>query len=249
MKKTILALFLLGSTIAYSQSSILLTNVGNSQTVAPSSTVEAITTAASNVQVTFDIKNTSGTSHQYIAKRYDVNLNSGAVAYFCFAGTCYGAATIASVNNLTLTAGQSASDLAGNYNMLVADLDEGSSVGLSVVKYSFINVANTADSVQITVRYNGPGVGIKEISNSLNAMSLSPNPAVNQSTLKLNATSNFEGNLTIFNSLGSVVNTENIQISKGENKIPLNVGSLNSGIYFVSINAGESKVTRKLIIK
>ncbi|MBL7918262.1 MAG: T9SS type A sorting domain-containing protein [Bacteroidia bacterium] len=249
MKKIILGFLLIGSAFAYSQSTLLITNVGASQTVAPNATVEVATTAASNVQVTFDVKNTGGSTQQYRAKRYDVVLNSGAAAYFCFAGTCYGAATIVSVNNLTLTGGQSASELVGNYNMLVADLDEGPSVALSVVKYSFININNAADSVQITVRYNGPGVGLKEISNSLNTMNLWPNPAASQTTLKLNASSNFAGNLTIYNSLGSVVNTESVQILKGENKIPLNVSDLSSGVYFVSFNAGESKITRRLIVK
>jgi hypothetical protein len=147
-----------------------------------------------------------------------------------------------------LNSNQSASQLAGQYNMLVADLDEGATVGVSVIKYTFKNVNNASDSVQVTVRYNSP-TSIKELNRSLQTVQLSPNPAENMTSLKLNANDAFNGQLSLFNSLGTLVKNENVNIHKGENKLNVNVSELPQGIYFISLSSGEATVTKRLIIK
>ncbi len=132
--------------------------------------------------------------------------------------------------------------------MLVADLDEGATVGVSVIKYTFKNVNNASDSVQVTVRYNSP-TSIKELNRSLQTVQLSPNPAENMTSLKLNANDAFNGQLSLFNSLGTLVKNENVNIHKGENKLNVNVSELPQGIYFISLSSGEATVTKRLIIK
>lgn len=218
-----------------------------SVTVAANGTINAATTANNNTKVNVDVKNTGTVNNVYYAKRYDITLNSGADAYFCFGGNCFTSLTTSS-GNLTLTPGQSASQVAGQYNILTADLDEGSTVGLSVIKYTFYNVNSTADSVQITVRYNPPA-GINETSNIVSSMDLFPNPATDNVTLKVNSNKNADAKVFIYNSLGAAISEKNITLVEGKNKIDLNSESLSSGIYFVNVRTGKTNVTRKLVIK
>jgi hypothetical protein len=249
MKKVLLNTLLLFGTASFAQNTILIKNAANSQSIAPNSIIEMATTANANHQITFDVTNTGSTQQTYKAKRYDVTLNAGADAYFCFAGTCYGPSTLVSPDNLVLNAGQSASQLAGNYNMLVADLDEGSTVGLSVIKYTFFNVNTAADSVQLTVRYNGAPTNIKENGLNIQHVMLSPNPASQNSILNIKASGNSSAKISIYNSLGSIVSEEKAELIKGENKINLSLSNLNSGIYFVNIENNTGKLTKRLIVK
>lgn len=249
MKKTLLSLFTIVAITAYSQGTIKITNTSNSQTLAPNAFVDLGTMASNNTNIILDVTNTSTSTQVYNAKRYDLILNSGAVAYFCFAGNCYGPSTMVSPNALTLTAGQSASQVSGQYQKLVADLDEGPATGVSRVKYTFINANNVNDSIQIVLRYNDPAASIKEINSSFNSLQISPNPASDFTSLKLNATTNYNSTLNIYNSIGSLVSSKNVTIVKGENKIALNTNELTTGIYFVSLKSGEAVITKKLVVK
>lgn len=182
MKKLLLLSSTLVSFYAVSQSSIQLKQVTNSGTVtlAPNATVTAITIPNANTKVTFDIKNTSASTQTYVAKRYDILLNSvsstTAVAYFCFAGSCYGDAIFQSPNPLVLRSNKSASDTTASFFMLIADLDEAAAIGSSIVKYTFKNVNSANDTVQVTVKYNG-SVGVNELTtNTFSSFDIFPNP-------------------------------------------------------------------------
>ncbi len=249
MKKTLLSFFTIAAITVYSQTTIRITNTGNSQTVAPNAFIDLGTMASNNTNIIFDVTNTGTSTNVYNAKRYDMVLNSGAAAYFCFAGNCYGPGTLVSPNSLTLAPGQSASQIAGPYQKLVADLDEGPATGVSRIKYTFINVANVNDSIQLILRYNDPSASLKEINSSLNNFLISPNPANDFTSIKINSNNNYTGSLSIFNSIGSLVSEKNISVTKGDNKVAVNTSELNTGIYFVSLKAGEAIVTKKLIIK
>ena len=119
-----LSLFVI-SNHAISQTSILLKNDGTASTLAANEIIYMDVPVETNAKVTIDIKNTSNSTKSYVAKRYDVLLNADATstaqAYFCIAGTCYGPPTMVSPTPLTLNSQQSASDLQGPYQMLVAD--------------------------------------------------------------------------------------------------------------------------------
>ncbi|MDX2174066.1 MAG: T9SS type A sorting domain-containing protein [Bacteroidota bacterium] len=250
MKKFLLSIFTIGSLVAVSQTSLLVTNYIAATTIAPNSTVNIPTTINTTTSMDIDIKNISGSTKSYHVKRYDVSLNSGALAYFCFAGTCYGASTYTSQTAITLNANQSSSQISGSFNMLTADIDEGSVLGVSVVKYTFYNTALLSDSVQITLKYNGTPTGINESSNvSISSFEAYPNPASDFTSFKINSSKNTDAKLEVFNSLGSVVSSKNISLNEGKNKLDYNVENLSSGIYFASIKIGGSTTTKKFIVK
>jgi hypothetical protein len=250
MKKLFLVLMSAVSVSAFSQSSILLSTNGN--TFAPSSIIFTTTTANGNTKVIVDIKNTSNSNQTYNVKRYDTQLNAvggtTADAYFCFAGSCYGDMVHVSPSPLTLAPGQSASQSTVAYTMLTADLDEASSVGLSIVKYTFVNVNTASDSVQFTIKYNAPN-GISEAAGIVSSFELWPNPVTDAATIKVQSTRAAEGRLVVHNALGSVVYEKQVSIVEGKNKIDLNAEGFSTGIYFASIKFGSSSVTKKFVVK
>lgn len=249
MKKIFTLITAIFTFSGFSQS-ILLTNNGTAATFAPNQIVNLTTTAGTNTNITIDIKNTSGTSKSYNAKRYDVTLNangtSTAAAYFCFAGTCFGAPTY-SAGPITLNAGESASQLSGSYNMLIADLDEASTVGYSLVKYTFINANLPSDSVQISLRYNFV-TGIAKTSNIVSSLDISPNPVNENSVVRINSTQPAEGKLMIINALGAVIREKSVSLEEGKNKVTLESAGLAPGVYFASLKFGNSGTSKKFIV-
>jgi hypothetical protein len=248
MKKFLLLSIAVVSLKGFSQSSLQLTHVEATATLAPNSVVTATTAPSTITKVTFDIKNTSSSTKSYDAIRYDKNLNNGALAFFCFAGTCYGAGTFTSQTPITLNPGQSASQLPGQYNMLIADLDEAATIGFSDIRYTFINTANSSDSIQVVVHYNQT-MGLTNHASVLNAMDVFPNPATDNVTIRINSVKAAEGKLSVYNALGAAVNEKQITLSEGKNKVDLNVESLPAGLYFASIKTGNTVTTKKFVVK
>ena len=234
-----------------SQNTILLTNNGTAATLAPNEVIYMTTQASSNTKVTIDVKNVGNSTQSYIAKRYDVLLNtvntSTAVAYFCIAGSCYGPPTIVSPTPLTLNSMQSASELQGQYQMLVADLDEADAIGESHVKYTFQNTNNANDSVQISIKYNAVPAGIKNTKITESNLVISPNPTIDDLNIFLNSDQNIQTDLTIYNSLGQIVFSKKEQLNLEKNNIRIDVATLSKGVYFVTLQTVNSSVTKRFV--
>lgn len=258
MKKSLLILISFFCLKGFSQSSILLTNITNTASpiaLSPNGIVSATTAAASQTKLDFDVKNTSAATKSYHVKRYDIILNAVsststiADAYFCFGGNCYGSSVILSLQSLTLTPGQSASELQGTYNMLTTDLDEASAVGYSLIKYTVFNTANVSDSTQISIKYNAPS-GVSELnSNALSSFEIFPNPATDVTVLKVNSQKAMDAKVIIYNALGAIVSEQPVAISEGKNKLEISVNDLSSGVYFAQIKMANGTVTKKLVVK
>ncbi len=234
------------------QASMQIKEVGSQQTLTANQVLNMAVFASTNIKTTLDIRNTSNSPKTYNVRRYDITLNTAdgtdASAYFCFGGSCYGAGTYTSPTSLVLQPGKAASDTSAEYFLLVADLDEAPVAGVSVVKYTFFNVYNTNDSMQITLRYNGL-VGINKISKDLSGIDVYPNPASESAFLKLNALKASDSKVTVYNSLGAVVSEKQVYISEGKNNIDLKIENYPTGIYFINIKTSESSVTKRLILK
>jgi hypothetical protein len=254
MKKLLLISSTLFSFYVVAQSSIQLKQVTNSgtTTLVPNATITAVTIPNANIKVTLDIKNTSASTQSYVAKRYDVLLNSTpsatAVAYFCFAGSCYGDVIFQSPSPVVLRSNKSASDTTASFFMLVADLDEADVVGPSIVKYTFKNMSNANDTAQVTIKYNG-SVGVNELNNALSSFDIFPNPAKPITALKINSLKEFNTELFIYNALGVLVSEKKIQLNSGKNTIPLSLEGLSTGVYFVSLKSENKIITKRIVVE
>ncbi len=254
MKKVIILLSLISLfNRVNSQPSILVTDLANSNTVAPNAVILESTTPNSTTSRIFDIKNNSNATKSYDVKRYDVFLNSNATstadAHFCFAGSCYGSGVITSITSITLSPGQSASQIQGSFNTLTTDLDEASTAGYSLIKYTIINTANTGDSIQFSIKYNNPS-GLHELSNMLTPkIDVFPNPVKECFFIKLNSFKNEESEIKIFNFLGNEVFKQDLILIEGNNTIPVTINDLSGGVYFINLQTKTNSATGKLIIQ
>lgn len=79
--------------------------------------------------------------------------------------------------------------------------------------------------------------------------SINPNPAVDVALLNFTLGKNVDANFTVTDINGKVVKvTTPIVGNTGLNVVNMNVEDLNSGIYFVTINAGSYKSTQKMVV-
>ena len=190
MKRSLLILLTVLCLKGFSQTSILVTNITNTASPAAMVANQIIAnTTTFNATSTndIDIKNTGSVTNVYKVKRYDVVKNTGAEPRFCFASQCYATAQMVSLQSITLTAGQSASEVQGTFQIITADLDETVAVGYSYIKYSVINTANANDSLQFSIKYNAPA-GFNELNaNGLSGFELFPNRASDATVLKVSS--------------------------------------------------------------
>ena len=93
------------------------------------------------------------------------------------------------------------------------------------------------------VRMNfDPSVGVNEVENNL-GLRVFPNPANEVINISLNK--EVSATLTLLDVSGKVIKTQELNgISTS-----INTASLNSGVYFVTINDGTSVSTQKVVIK
>jgi hypothetical protein len=249
MKKILLFISLSTVSFGFSQSSIMVSNTSPSATLAPNDIVYPTTTANNTDTRIFDVTNTSASTHTYNLYRYDIQLNTGATANFCFAGTCFPPPTMIS-GNLVLNAGQSASQSTTAYTMLSAELNEGASVGNSIVKYTFRNINTPSDSVQFTMKYNyAAPTGIKEYSTPFKSFDIYPNPAYDNVNITLNHKGIDAGEISLINALGQTVYSKQINFVDGKNKVAIDIDALPNGIYFAKVKSGEFISTKKINVQ
>ena len=103
----------------------------------------------------------------------------------------------------------------------------------------------------IVVDYN-IGVGINENSGLVADFSVSqntPNPANNSTSIMVETEKAGVINLSISNLLGQVVRQESVNNSAPIHTFDVDVSNLESGIYFYTIEIGNSSVTKKMLVK
>ena len=99
------------------------------------------------------------------------------------------------------------------------------------------------------VRMNfDPSVGIAEVSNIINEIEIYPNPTDSQATLEFSHSKASDVVITVTNLLGKNVSTTTLNnVPSGNNSLSLNCTSYHSGVYYVTIESGGSKTTKKFI--
>lgn len=254
MKRFLLVLTVTFSIKSSAQSSLVLTNVNTSLTIAPNATVYMTTRSFSRTALDVDMKNMGTTKNAYKVRRYDLLLNQtgtidSAIAHFCYATSCYLSSPSISLLADTLLPGQSASELVGPNVILEADLDEGAIVGKSIVKYTLFNTALSTDTVQFMIKYNYPTTGILENNSDLNSFEIFPNPMQSVANLSIVALNQLSSRLHICNALGDLVYEQDIFLKAGENNIAVNLEKLNAGIYFASIKTENGSITKKIMVQ
>ncbi|MBA2613153.1 MAG: T9SS type A sorting domain-containing protein [Bacteroidetes bacterium] len=79
-------------------------------------------------------------------------------------------------------------------------------------------------------------------------ISIFPNPANSDVTLKIKSDNAGTSNIKVTNTIGQVVYTKQIAVNPGTNNFKLETKDLANGVYFVVIESGKNSTSKKLII-
>ena len=117
-----------------------------------------------------------------------------------------------------------------------------------VLKKSLAGVYNNTREIW-TGKWNDYNLGINDVKGGVESMAIFPNPAKNSANVLINSICNKPYTLTVANTMGQIIHTQNGQLGFGENSIELNINSLASGIYLINIKTDNTSRTQKLIVK
>jgi hypothetical protein len=130
------------------------------------------------------------------------------------------------------------------------------SIALPGYNYATLLVKFTATSAygnnlyidNINLRQQNP-TGIASVKNTnLGSVGLFPNPSNAETTLKINAVSAANANISIVNILGQTVYNQTANLSAGHNSIRLDVSDFAAGVYNVVIESNNTSTVKKLNI-
>ncbi len=124
-------------------------------------------------------------------------------------------------------------------------------VGLNSVLVKFKGTSAYGNNLYVdNVNINGlsPTTGIS-VSDMPNSLSIYPNPITNKADIDFNLTKVSEVSIVMYNLLGETVFSNLLgEMNQGSHSIKLDAQNLNSGIYFITLNAGNNKITKKVVI-
>jgi hypothetical protein len=94
------------------------------------------------------------------------------------------------------------------------------------------------------------GLSVDENSTEINSLGQNmPNPFDNNTIIKYNLASNQMVSFEVVDITGKIVKSMDLGLnSAGQNQIELNANDFNKGIYFYTLTAGNSKMTKKMIV-
>jgi hypothetical protein len=110
---------------------------------------------------------------------------------------------------------------------------------------------NFIKGIKITPNMFDPDYSVEEntVINSTDVV-ISPNPAQDFVNVRFNLTVASKIKVSAYNLVGSEVITKDMgTYNAGSNLVKLNINDLPSGIYFVTLQAGNSRVTKKVIVE
>jgi hypothetical protein len=91
-------------------------------------------------------------------------------------------------------------------------------------------------------------VGVLEADKSITSIDLFPNPANNETSVKINATEQSQVVISILNTVGQVVFQSTNTLSLGANTVNIDTKNFASGIYNVIISTDNGATTKKLSV-
>jgi hypothetical protein len=187
------------------------------------------------------IKNTSSTALDVLVRKFEVEVIGGSVNTFCW-GLCFPPFVFESPNPLNIGAGASLDEFSGHYNPNL-------NAGITIMRYTFFDMNNPADSVCFYAHFFASTVGVEEMgANNLTVSNAYPNPAASQTSFDyVLPQSASNASIVIRNLLGAVV--KEVVLTDRSGKATINVSDLNDGVYFYSIIVNNETIeTKRLIV-
>jgi PKD repeat protein len=161
------------------------------------------------------------------ANNYNVTAESGLTYIWSIAG---GKGNILSGNNTA--------SISARFNVV-------DTATLLVISRNSASCQSIASSMVVNVT---PAVGLNE-NLAIRNLSIYPIPAKTVINLKLEGLENSHADVRIINMLGQVVQTQNINLSKGINMHTINVHDLNKGVYLIEIQHSKNRLVKRIVLE
>ncbi len=128
--------------------------------------------------------------------------------------------------------------------------------GEKAVDFHYINCGTygTADFANAATVNIGAGpaacmIGIKTNNTFMNSVNNYPNPFNNTTNIVVNLNTGKAIDLKVYDAIGKLVYTKNVNGTIGENTIVFDASTLNAGIYYYTVTAGFDRVTKKMAVQ
>ncbi len=125
--------------------------------------------------------------------------------------------------------------------------------GSDTVDYHYVNCAvftNSQYTDSASVYRTMGGVGIANHNSIVNSVVQNyPNPFSQTTTITVNLKQSKSLDLKVFDVIGNLVYTKNANGNTGENNFVFDGSSLQAGVYYYTITAGNERVTKKMILQ
>jgi hypothetical protein len=125
-----------------------------------------------------------------------------------------------------------------------------------------LNVMATISSIlgELEVPFSFPGYvftvedcanpnGVEEVQSVFELGAASPNPANNIARVPFTLSSNDKVDFTMVNMVGERIISKSVAGKRGENSLTIDVANLPAGIYLYTIQSGNYKSTRKMVVQ
>jgi hypothetical protein len=211
-------------------------------------THEVALTTTDPVEVSFDLINNTGSTHQWRITRDKISVPTNWSDFLCwghctdqFGGTCYAAnvsdpwttpanpSVLFDINNSEC----------GKLKVTVNPYDWNTNGQAHYRYYLSDDGTNFSDSVDLVLSYTA---ALKPVKEEI-SVNIGPNPAADYVQITMNGVE--AANMKIMDALGTTISKETLISSK-----KINVSELRNGVYFVVIEIpGTKTITRKVIIR
>lgn len=211
-------------------------------------THEVALTTTDPVEVSFDLINNTGSTHQWRITRDKISVPTNWSDFLCwghctdqFGGTCYAAnvsdpwttpanpSVLFDINNSEC----------GKLKVTVNPYDWNTNGQAHYRYYLSDDGTNFSDSVDLVLSYTA---ALKPVKEEI-SVNIGPNPAADYVQITMNGVE--AANIKIMDALGTTISKETLISSK-----KINVSELRNGVYFVVIEIpGTKTITRKVIIR
>jgi hypothetical protein len=183
------------------------------------------------------IINTSENIIRIKMKSEEISVANGSQNYFCL-NLCYAPGTTESPDFEQLAPGDTLKTFKGYYRANGA-LDEAN------IKYTFFNINNITDSIQLIGHYYPSPASIKKVNDY--KLKTFPNPANDFMQVSLELKKQSNPTIIIYNSLGKKVYSR--EILESTNFINISTADFSQGVYYCSISEnGKLMKTEKFMV-
>ncbi len=240
MKTKLLFIALLAgaSLFSYAQSLVLM---HEGTDIEPNAVLQVLgDETAAELMIELDVKNTSSETIETNVTRYLVTLISGHIGTFCWSDQCYAPNTVTSPNTINIAGGTvHENDFSGHLNPL-------GNIGNSTIAYTFFDVNNPSDSVQVVVEYKAGTASIGDLNREKFEVSTYPNPATDVLNFSINSEVNEIVTYELLNITGSIVRSEVTR----QNETEFNVSELAEGLYIYRVSSEKEIIkTGRVVVK